>query len=408
MPHYSYEAFDRDGVRRAGALAAATREGALEVLTRRGQIPIALTEGRPATDVAWWQRELFGGGGLPLPAMAMFTRELTALIKADIPIDDALRLVAMQPLIPARVRKTTTSVLGLVTEGEALSDALAAQGKTFPEFYWRLVRAGEASGSLGPVLDDLTVFLDSSVETRGRVGAALMYPAVLIVAALGAVAVIMTVLLPTITPLFQEAGATPPFLVRVLGRVSVFLSGNAYGIAAAILALIIAAAVALQNARARMALDRILLRLPIAGPLIERRDTGRLARTLATLIKNSVPIVDAVRISASVLSNRVLAEAVRGAGDEIQEGGVLSAPLARSGLFSDLFLRLTSIGEQTGQLDTMLQRTAEIYESALKRQIQRLTSLITPVVTLVIGGVVGGLLVTVMSALISVNDLALK
>lgn len=408
MPHYSYQSYDRNGARRSGAIAAVTREKALETLARRGEIAIEVNERDSAPQLSWWDRELFQSTSLPLPQLALFTRELTSFVKADLPIDESLRLVGLQPLMTKRLRQIVNSVLALVVEGESLSDALGAQGKAFPEIYWRLVRAGEVSGSLGEVLDDLANFLDRSVETRARVGSALLYPAVLVIAAVIAIGVIMTVLIPTIAPLFKDAGATPPLLMRLLGGLQEYLEQHWSVVLSAIGAFTFAVALAFQSKEFRWALDRSLLKLPLVGRLIERQETGRLARTLATLIKNGVPIIEAVRISGSVLSNRVLASAVRDAGEEIKGGGVLSAPLARSGLFSELFLRLTKVGETTGQLDAMLLQVAVIYEAALQRQIQRLTSLITPVVTLLIGGIIGGLILTVMSALISVNDLALK
>ena len=148
MPRYSYKAYDQKGARVEGELAAATREGALEALVRRGQYPVEIVEGGPPPDIKGWNREVFGSGRLSLATLAMFTRELTSLVKADLPIDECLRLVALQPMIPLKLRLTVKNVLARVVEGESLSDALAAQGAAFPEFYWRLVRAGEASGSL--------------------------------------------------------------------------------------------------------------------------------------------------------------------------------------------------------------------------------------------------------------------
>jgi general secretion pathway protein F len=295
-----------------------------------------------------------------------------------------------------------------VTEGEALSEALAGEGTAFPEYYWRLVRAGEASGSLASCLDDLAQFLDRTAETRSKVLSALLYPAVLILAAIAAIAVIVMVLLPAITPIFKEAGAEPPLLIRMLGGAQEMIAANWPVVLAGLGALVLGLAGAFQSPAFRLGLDRILLRMPVAGRLVERRESGRLARTLATLTRNGVPLLEATRISSAVLTNRAMREAVSKAADAIKEGGQLSEPLGRSGLFSDLFLRLTVVGEQTGQLDTMLARAADIYESALERQMQRLTSLVTPVVTLAIGAIVGGLILTVMSALISVNDLALR
>lgn len=408
MPRFSYTAYDRNGARAAGEVVAATREGALETLVRRGQFPVEIAETAANPQVQWWQREVFGSGRLSLATQATFTRELVSLVKADLPIDECLRIVAMQPMLPAKLRSTVGNVLARVFEGDSLSDALAAQGAAFPEFYWRLVRAGEASGSLAECLEDLAGFLERSAEARGKVVSALLYPAVLVIAALAAVGVIIMVLLPAIAPIFKDAGATPPMLIRVMSGIEETIRAHWAAILVGLSGLTVGIAVALQNASTRSSFDRLLLRVPVIGAVIERRESGRLARTLATLIRNGVPIIDAMRISGSVLSNRAMRDAVLVAAEDIKQGGQLSAPLARSGLFSALLLRLAAVGEQTGQLDTMLLRAAEIYESALQRQLQRLTSLITPVVTLLIGAVVGSLILSVMSALISVNDLAIR
>ena len=408
MPRYSYKAYSRDGAQFEGELVAATRQGALDALVRRGQFPIELAEGDGPPQIKWWQREVFGSGQLPLATLAMFTRELVSLVKADLPLHECLRLVSMQPMLPSRLRQTAGSALARVVEGEALSDALAGQAEAFPEYYWRLVRAGEASGSLAECLEDLATFLERSAEARGNVVSALIYPMVLVFAAFCAIGVIMMVLLPAITPIFKEAGVQPPMLIRLLGGVEETLRAHWMLALASIGGLIVASIFGANSLAVRKVTDRWLLSIPVAGSVIERRESGRLARTLATLIRNGVPLLDAARIGSGALSNTAMREAVRVAAEDIKEGGQLSAALMRSNLFSDLFMRLTVVGEQTGQLDVMLQRAAEIYESALQRQMLRLTSLITPVVTLAIGALVGGLILTVMSALISINDLALR
>jgi general secretion pathway protein F len=176
------------------------------------------------------------------------------------------------------------------------------------------------------------------------------------------------------------------------------------GLAIAIMAMMAFA----KSPATRLAIDKSLLRLPLFGSLIEQRETARLARTLSVLTRNGVPILDALRIASGVLSNRAFSDAVEMASVAVKEGGTLSAPLARSGIFPDLFLRLTAVGEKTGQIDTMQLRVAEIYEAAVERQVERMTSLITPILTLIIGGAVGGLIISVMSAIFAVNDLALK
>ena len=408
MPRFTYKAFNDQGAVAAGEIAAATREGALEVLSKRGQIPFDLAEGSGSAAGAWWQREVFGSGQLSSQSLAMFTRELASLVKAELPIDESLRIVAVQPMLPSRLRQITNTTLERVLEGESLSEALASQGRAFPEFYARLVKSGEMSGALSDVLDDLAKVLERTAETRAKVGAALVYPLVLMIAAMAAMAVILTVLIPTLLPIFEDAGVQPPVLIRTLSAIQRGVAEHWLAGAAVLAAMALALVFATQNEGLRLALDRGLLKIPLIGGLIERRETARLARTLAVLTRNGVPILDTMRIAGSVLSNRAYAQAVRQAGEEIKEGGTLSGPLTRSGLFPDLFLRLTAVGEKTGQLDVMQHRVAEIYEAAVERQVERLTALITPVLTLLIGGVVGGLIISVMGAIFSVNDLALK
>ena len=408
MPRFTFKAFDDTGALAAGEVAAANRERALEVLARRGQIPFDLSETVSDVSLPWWQREVFGQGRLSSRNLAVFTRELASLVKAELPIDEALRIVAVQPMLPARLRQITNATLERVLEGEALSDAFTAQGNAFPEFYARLVKSGEMTGSLSDVLDDLAKVLERTAETRSRVGSALVYPAVLMIAAIIAMGVILTVLIPTLLPIFEDAGVQPPVLIRVLAGAQKFVAANWLVIAILAAAGVVALAIAARSPQFRLAIDRAVLRLPLIGSLIERRETARLARTLAVLSRNGVPILDTMRIASGVLTNRAYAQAVRQAGEEIKEGGTLSGPLTRSGLFPDLFLRLTAVGEKTGQMDTMQIRVAEIFETAVERQVERLTGLITPVLTLLIGGVVGGLIISVMGAIFSVNDLALK
>ena len=408
MPRYSYRAYGTSGALETGEIAAASRGGALEALAHRGQVAVELIESGAVAPVKWWQREVFAPGQLSTAQLAVFTRELASLAKAELPIDDALRIVAVQPSIPPRMRQINADLVERVREGQSLSEALAAQGGAFPDFYWRLIRAGEAGGSLGGVLDDLAILLERSAQVRAQAGSSLVYPAVLIVAALAAVGVITSVLLPAIMPIFEDAKATPPFLIRALAGGHDALARNwvlVLGIMGAIAASLVAAS---RNEAARTRIDHVLLRMPIVGRFIRERETARFARTFAALIRNGVPVLDSVRIAGGVLSNRVFVQAVRSAGEEIREGGVLSRPLSRSGLFPDLFLRLAVVGEQTGHLDAMHLRAAEIYEASQARQLQRLTTMITPVLTLVIGAVVGTLILSVMGAILSVNELALQ
>jgi general secretion pathway protein F len=408
MPRFSYTAYDSSGRRSSGTIDSDSREAAIDSLFRQGRYPLELTEGAGAAAPRWWERELFGSGSLRQHGVALLTRELATLVKADIPMDEALRIAGLQPLMPARVRRVVGSILARVLAGASLSEAIDAEGGAFPPYYSRIVHAGEAAGTLGQALDDLAQHLERSAEFRSRIGSALLYPALLLVAAAAALAVIVGVLIPTIAPLFADAGVEPPFVVRTLLALQ---QGIAEHWPAVLIGVLIAAAAGLALSRSsgwRLARDRLALRLPLISRVVQNSQTAVMSRTLGTLIRSGVPLVQALQITGNAISNRAMAGELRRTAEDVKEGTTLTSALAKSRVFPELALRLTGVGEQTGQLDVMLERVGTIYEAALQRQLLRITGLITPVMTIVIGVLVGGLLLSVMGAIFSVNELAFK
>jgi general secretion pathway protein F len=406
MSHFSYRAYDQRGKLIDGTIEAATRDTVLASLHTRGFFPLEVAQTSAKSSLRWWEREVFSGSAMPAARLTLFTRELATLVKADLPVDETLRIIAVQPLLPARVRRAANEIHEAVRGGSSLASALASRGQEFPEYYWRLIQAGEMSGSLADALEDLATFLERAGETQAKLTSALIYPAVLFAAACGSIAIVMTVLLPTIVPLFEEAGKSPPAALKMLIDVQNFVGAHWLVLIATLGFAVILAIAALRNEGVRGQVDRILLRLPIFGRLVTARETGRFARTFSTLSRNGVPILDALRLTSSVMRNRVFLEAVTEAGESVKSGDRLAAPLQRSGVFPELALRLVTVGEQTGQLDTMLMRVATVFEIAVQRQTSQLLTLLTPALTLLIGGTVGGLILSVMKAILSVNELA--
>lgn len=408
MPRFAYTAYDDSGRRASGVIDSETREAALDLLFRQGRYPLELVEGGRVPSTRWWEREVFGSRNLSRQGLALLTRELATLVKAELPVDEALRIAGLQPLMPARVRQVVGSILDRVLEGASLSEGVEAQGGSFPAYYARIVHAGEAAGTLGQALDDLAQFLERSAEFRSRIGSALMYPALLLVASAAALGVIIGVLIPTIAPLFKDAGVEPPFIIRFLLAVQETVTQHWLIFVLSGLA-ILAGFLSLQrNARWQMSRDRMVLRVPLVAGLVQNSQTATMARTLGTLIRSGVPMLQALQITSSALSNSAMAAAVRQSAEDVKQGATLMTSLTQAGVFPELALRLTGVGEQTGQLDIMLERVGAIYETALQRQLLRITSLITPVLTIVIGVLVGGLLLSVMGAIFSVNELAFK
>lgn len=407
MPRYNYQAYDQHGALTKGSINAQSRLTALDAIHQQGQYPLLISEGTAAPAERWWQREVFGSRALPVADLGQFTRELALMTSADLPLDETLRMVSLQPLVSSRTRLLAAKLHERVREGASFSEALE-ESQRFPEFYWRLVRAGEAGGSLTAVLDELALLLERALEMRRQIGTALLYPLTLIAAAVGAMIVIATVLVPTMVPLFRDAGVALPVVVQVMVDLTSMVSRNWLAVVVLIIGSTIGAIAASRNDRFLLWRDRMLLALPIVGRLIRNREMARFARTVSTLIHNGVALLEAVRITTNVHQNSNFATVARDAAESLKEGRSLSSELAVSGLFSELAVRLVGIGEHTGQLDAMLMRTAIIYETALQRELARLMSLVSPILTLLIGALVGTLMLSVMNALLSLNELAIK
>jgi len=408
MPKFAYRAYDQAGVLKSGEIVCESRDAALHALARRGELPVEVSEGGLVKRERWWQRELVGTGRLSTSGLAIISRELATMLKADIPIDEAIRVISLQPSIPSRLRGITRAILSDIVAGYALSEALLRQGNAFPTLFTKIVEAGEVSGTLAEVFDDLAGFYERSAEMRAKVASALLYPIVLLIAALSALAVILVVLLPTVVHLFEEAGAELPAALAALFAIQEGILRHWVAVCAIGGGVAIAATVIIGSDPIRASTDSLLMRVPLIGSAIQKSQTARFARTLATLSRNGVPLPNALQMTSAVLGNRAFRLAVRQAGDDLLTGSSLSAALARSQQFPDLCLRLVAAGEQTGQLELMLARIADIFEKNFHTQLQRLTTLLAPLLTIMIGVVVGGMMVMVISAILSVNELAVQ
>lgn len=408
MATFRYKAYDPTGTVETGTIEAASRDAALDALAHRGRLASEIVEADGAPTSAVWSRFGFHGRAFTPAALALFVRELATLTRAALPIDETLRIIALQPLLPPASRAVARAVEQRVVAGSSLSDALAAAGPALPEYVSRLVRAGEAAGALPETLEDLADFIERATAQRERVKSALLYPVVLLVAALVALTVIIMVLVPAIAPLFADAGVPPPVPIAVLSGVAAVLANTWPLLLAAIVATVLLARRLRANEGIATRVDRTLLDFPLAGSIIRRRETARLARTLAILQRGGLVMLDALDIAARVPANRAYRRALIEARAAVSQGGSLSVALSASGLFPEVALRLVAIGEKTGRLGPMLTKLADMEEAVLTRDLDRLTGLVGPTLTVLIGLVVGGLVLSVLGAVVSLNDLAIR
>ncbi len=401
MAVFAYQAYTPDGRLTSGRLDAAHEKEALEKLSHQGLVPFRAAEVKPSiwtTDISFRRR--IGNADL-----AFILQSLSVLIEAAIPINAALRLAAEQAGT-ARRRRVLDELYDAVVAGSALSEAMARQPEVFRPSHVAIVRAGEMSGSLAAVLGDLCQSIERQVAVGSRLAAAAVYPAILLAMALLALTLVFFVMAPALAPLFEEQPEKMPMILTVATHARAFLKD--YATLAAVLAvLVVAGLIALARSEAfKEWRDRVVLRLPLFGRMTREAEAARFARTTGMLLKSGVPMTDALSITAEALRNRVSRASLSAALESLKKGAKPVEALSAFVALSPATRSLIAIGEETNRLPEMLARAADMDERALERRIDRMMTLLTPALTILIGMGVGGLILSVMNAILSANDLA--
>lgn len=409
MGRFTYQAYTRDGRSVSGDVTATDTSAAILHLRGQGLVATDVRAAGEARANRLWNRDLTGGASQGRKSVASFTRDLGILVGAALPVDEALQIIALQPTIDRRMRGIAKVMHGDVTEGASLADAMQRHGEVFPAYLPRLVRAGEASGALAQSLQDVGGFLERMQQTRERIVSALLYPAILTIAAAIAIGVVVTVLLPAIVPLIKSAGVPLPPLLAWFDWMSVGVA--AYGPPIGVLSIVLILIALIARAfvpSVRLGLSRALITVPFVGRLAREAAMMRYARTLGVLLKNGVAMLPALANAAAASGQAAMESDFQGVENSVGEGRALALALGEARHVDDLLVRLAAVGEQTGELPTMLERAATIYQVSVERQLERAATLMTPVLTIVIGIVVGALVLSVLSAMTAINQMALS
>ncbi len=338
------------------------------------------------------------------PSLVLCTRQLATLVKAGMPLLRALRTVADQ-LDPGPLRNVFATVAGDVEAGVKFSEALSHHPRWFPPFYVNMVRAGEVGGLLDEILKRLAELLEKQARLRDRVKSALMYPAFVMVAAVGILVILMTFVVPTFLGMFTELGSELPWPTQLLVTVSTIMRTWWW------LALLICVGGGvgfrqfLTTPIGRRLADHFVLRLPGVGSLVERVLISRFASTFGTLISSGVPILSALETVRATVTNVVLDDALQEVEQSLKGGESLARPMELSGVFPPLVTRMVALGEETGQLDRMLMQVADSYEEEVEVQLAGLTQLLEPMLIVFVGGVVGFIVIAMFLPLMSLTKL---
>ena len=406
MPSFRWSAINGGGDVARGVMEAPDRSAVVERLQRQGQIVLRAD---PADGRGGWaellQIELGRTRGLDKAALGELTRELAIMLAAGQDLDRALRFV-VENTRNARARAVLGNVRDKVRGGSSLAAALASEPASFSKLYIGLVRAGEAGGTLPATLDRLATLLERERSLSANLRSAMIYPALLILAAIGSIVLLLDYVLPQFAPIFEQAGAQLPAATRALMTLGTVVGVATPWLLVALLAGGFIARQLLLRPAYRLRLDRLLLRLPIVGGLMRETLAARLTRTLGSLLQNGVPLIQALGIVKDALGNLAAAAAIEAATVGAKGGAGLARPLAAAGLFPARTIHLLQLGEEAAQLATMALKAADIHDEQARLMVQRLVALAVPMITIVMGLAVAGIVSALLTAMLSLNDLA--
>jgi general secretion pathway protein F len=405
MPRFHFKALAADGRPIAGNIEAGSLAAAIEGVQAQGHFPLSALEAPSGglrqllnTDLSWRR-------SVSQHELSIAIQELASLLEAGLPLDRSLEILV--EVTPGRTLKAALETsLARVRDGDALADALDAPRSVFPAMAIDLVRAGELGGYLDKALLQLADYFAKAHALRETIKSALVYPIMLLVTGAAALVVMLTYVLPSFKPLFADAGKELPLSTQIVMGAGDFVGAYGWLMLLAMVAVVAATRQALQRPELRRRYDDALLRLPVFGGLLTRIEAARFSRTLGTLLGNGVTLPSALAITAGTLGNSAVAAAVGTTSQSVREGEGLGELLARARLFPSLALHLVRVGEETGQLDAMLLRQAEIYDREVQRTVGRLLAALVPALTLALGGIVAGIVASILTAILKLNELA--
>lgn len=402
MGAFEYQALDEAGKQRRGVLEGDTARQVRQKLREQGWIPLEVGE---IARQEQSRRSTFPlSRGASPQEVALITRQLATLVGSGLPLEESLQAVAQQSEKP-RLRRMMTAVRAKVMEGHSLAEGLAGFPRVFPEMYRATVAAGEQTGHLELVLERLADYTESRQHMRQKVQLALFYPIGLLIVAISVVVLLLTYVVPKVVEVFSDVGQELPGLTKAMIAISAFLRDHGIWLILSIALAVLAFSYALRSQNFRRRVHALLLRLPLVGRLNRGINAGRFARTFAILAGSGVPVLDALRISAQVISNLPMRDAVQDAASRVREGSGISRALERSRQFPPMLLHLISSGEASGRLEQMLERAAVNQERETEGTIASILAVFEPVLILVMGGIVLLIVMSILMPIFQLNQL---
>lgn len=401
MTTFFFRAVASDGKLRTGSLSGDNEKLIARELRKQGLTPIYVGV-QPKGSSFEIKLPTFGRGRR---GVLFFTQELSTLLNSGVPLDRALTIAAEITERP-EFRFIILDILRVLKSGRSMADSLATHPEHFSDLYVNMVRAGEASGAMAAIFERLAEFERSRDDLRNYIVSSMIYPALLSLVGLSSILVLLTFVVPRFATVFTGSNMKIPLPTQIMLDASAFIKAYWWIGAGALAAAIILWRSYTNTTTGRLWWDRARLKIPLLGDALLKAETSRFARAMATLVANTVPLVQSIGIAAATLNNRMISNALAGVAMGVKRGEGIALPMRKAGVFPPLAAHLLTVGEETGRLDQMFARMADIYENDTRAAIRRFTSVFEPIVILVMGILVGALILSMLLAITSINDVA--
>ena len=401
MALFRYKAVNAHGAFSEGQVDAADTRAVVFRLQSMGLIPVTIDE--PAGHRAARSKKIYFQR-VSKKDILFFTEELSTLVHAGLPLDRSLAITAELASKPA-LRSVIHDVLKQIKGGKSLAESLAAHPRHFSKLYVNMVRAGEAGGVLDVILARLVEFERSADELRSHLVSALIYPILLTGVGAASIGILLYFVIPKFASIFEEMGAAIPPATLAMLWLSKMTRAYWWVALGSIAAVVVGIRYAIRTPAGRRTWDALKLKLPLLGTTVLKMEMARFARTLGTLLASAVPLIAGVRIVQEIANNKIVAEGIAKIADGAKRGEGVSRPMHEAGVFPGLAIHLVEVGEETGRLDTMLLQVADVYEKDVKTSIKALTSIFEPAIILVMGIIVGTVVLSMLMAIFSINEI---
>ncbi|BDC50993.1 type II secretion system protein F [Bryobacterales bacterium F-183] len=403
MTTFHFKAVAADGKPRAGTLTGENEKSVARELARQGLTPIYVGVEQKSGGLSF-ELPKFGGG--KKKDILFFTQEIATLLNSGIPLDRALG-ITIELTEKKQFRDLLGEVLRTLKGGKSFADSLASHPEYFSELYINMVRAGEASGSLTVVFERLAEFEKTRDELRGYITSAMVYPALLSFVGAGSIFILMYFVVPKFAQIFEDSRMPMPTPTRILVETSYVIRSYGLLVIAALVAAFFGFRAYIRTLDGKLWWDTIRLKIPLLGVALRKAETARFARAMGTLVANTVPLVQSLGIAEKILNNKRMSGTLQAVSQGVKRGEGLAGPLRKTGEFPPLAAHLLTVGEETGKLDVMFHRMADIYETETREAIKRFTAFFEPAIILIMGVLLGTLILSMLMAISSLNEVAM-